>query len=297
MKRKKSNIVILLLLFAAFAATAAASAICTTEAHSRQSEKPPVAETAAPEAVPNADTEETGSESAAVPSEVTVEAAPAVVEILTPPNEPVVPAQEETQERPEDTSAEPASMENTLFIGDSRTVGLSEYAQIEGAHFFSTVGLSVYDVNEEKISVPEIGKVTLGELLANRQYDRIYIMLGINELGYPFEQTVKKYRELIETIQDMQEGVPIFVQANLHVTKERSDRDKVINNPAIDALNEYISQFADNENIFYLDANCIFDDVDGALDQEKSGDTAHPLAKYYQEWGNWIAAETGKLLA
>ena len=191
----------------------------------------------------------------------------------------------------------PASMENTLFIGDSRTVGLAEYAQMDEAHFFATVGMSVYDVDTAKVSVPDVGKVTLSELLKNYQYDKIYVMLGINELGYPFEKTLEKYSTLIQSIQEAQPDTLVFVQANLHVTKETSDNDKVINNPTIDAFNDNISQLADDERVFYLDANCIFDDADGALSESKSGDNAHPLAKYYQEWGNWIAEQTGAILA
>lgn len=204
---------------------------------------------------------------------------------------------ENAEQEEKNTPVTPVSMENTLFIGDSRTVGLSEYAQMKGANFFATVGMSVYEIDKVKVSVPDIGKVTLSELLEHQQYDRIYVMLGINELGYPFEKLVKKYGDFIQYIQSLQPDSTVFILANLHVTKSRSDSDKVINNPAIDSFNEAISEFADNEHSFYLDANCIFDDADGALSEEKSGDTAHPLAKYYQEWGSWIAAQTGAILS
>ena len=188
-------------------------------------------------------------------------------------------------------------MENALFIGDSRTVGLAEYAQMDDAHFFAAVGMTVYGVDTANVSVPHVGKVALSELLRSHSYDKIYIMLGINELWYPVEKTLEKYCALIQSIQEAQPDALIFLQANLHVTKSRSDNDKVINNPKIDTFNDHISQLADHERIFYLDANCIFDDADGALSEAKSGDHAHPLAKYYQEWGNWIAEQTGAILS
>ena len=204
---------------------------------------------------------------------------------------------ENTEESPADTIIAPASMENTLFIGDSRTVGLAEYAQMGDAHFFAAVGMTVYSVDTANVSVPHVGKVTLSELLKNHSYDKIYIMLGINELGYPVEKTLEKYCALIQSIQEAQPNTLIFVQANLHITKSRSDNDKVINNPKIDTFNDHISQLADNERVFYLDANCIFDDADGALSEAKSVDHAHPMAKYYQEWGNWIAEQTGAIFS
>lgn len=201
-----------------------------------------------------------------------------------------------TQEDPTIPAAS-ASMENTLFIGDSRTVGLSEYAELEGVEFFATEGLNVYEVNDIRLSVPNVGKVTLSELLNSRQYDRIYVMLGINELGYPFESLVKKYVDFIRYIQCMQPDSTVFIMANLHVRKNRSDNDPVINNTKINLFNETVSALADNEQIYYLDANCIFDDADGAMSEEKSGDDAHPLGKYYREWGKWIAEQTGAILS
>lgn len=192
----------------------------------------------------------------------------------------------------------PSPMENTLFIGDSRTVGLSEYAEIDGADFFASVGTGVFNIEKVTLSVaPDRDKETLAEVLQQRQYDRIYIMLGINELGYPFEMLVQRYHNFIQSVQSLQPDSMIFVLANLHVTQSRSDTDAFINNATINALNEAISALADNQHIFYLDANCIFDDANGALDPEKSYDSAHPLGKYYQEWGNWIAEQTGSILS
>ena len=304
MKRKKTNLfVILFLLFSALVVTSAAKAFCDPHVLESSNEEVPVTtipedEDGAVEIIPTieelTEAETLPSEQAEIPlRQESPSCSPQAVE-STENKEPSI---GNTEGTPEDAMIVPASMENTLFIGDSRTVGLAEYAQMDEAHFFATVGMSVYDIDTAKVSVPHVGKVTLSELLKNYQYDKIYVMLGINELGYPFEKTLEKYSALIQSIQEAQPDTLVFVQANLHVTKERSDNDKVINNPTIDAFNDNISQLADDERVFYLDANCIFDDADGALSESKSGDNAHPLAKYYQEWGNWIAEQTGAILA
>lgn len=185
---------------------------------------------------------------------------------------------------------------NALFIGDSRTVGLMEYAEIENADFFCTVGMSVYNIHEKPVSVPNVGKVTLTELLENKKYDKIYIMLGINEVGYEFSSTVSTYSELLDFIQNSQPESIIFIQANLHVTQSRSDSDEIVNNPAINGLNSELSKLADGKNKFYLDANILFDDTNGSLSADKTGDSAHPYAKYYVEWGKWIIRQTASLI-
>lgn len=188
------------------------------------------------------------------------------------------------------------SMDDALFIGDSRTVGLMEYAGIDGADYFCTVGMSVYNIHKKPVSVPNVGKVTLTELLNGKKYGKIYIMLGINEVGYKFSSTVEKYSELIEFIKDKQPNAVIFIQANLHVSKSRSDSDKVVNNIAINGLNAELAKLADGKSKFYLDANILFDDKTGALSSDKSEDSTHLYAKYYKEWGEWIIKQTASLI-
>lgn len=187
-------------------------------------------------------------------------------------------------------------MEDALFIGDSRTVGLMEYSDLKEATFFSAVGMSVYNIWEREVSVPKAGKVTLEKLLDEKQYGKIYVMLGINELGYRFEQTVNRYRQFIDRIMEEQPNAKIFVMANLHVTKRRSEKDNVINNKAIDKFNNAISVLADNKNIFYLDVNFLFDDKEGNLDEKKAFDNAHIYAGYYIEWSTWIRNKTKEML-
>lgn len=188
------------------------------------------------------------------------------------------------------------SMDDALFIGDSRTVGLMEYSGIDGADFFCTVGMSVYNIHNNPVSVPNIGKIALTDLLNSKKYGKIYIMLGINEVGYDFDRTVEKYAELIDMIKNAQPNAVVFIQANLHVSKNRSDSDEVINNTAIDELNEKLSKLADGNSVFYLDANVLFDDDTGSLSSEKTEDSTHLYAKYYKEWGNWIVMQTSSLI-
>lgn len=182
-----------------------------------------------------------------------------------------------------------------LFIGDSRTVGLMEYGNIKNADFFANSGMSVYNIYKKKISVSKVGKVSLEKLLSKKKYDRIYVMMGINEGGYEFNKTVGKYKSMIKFIMKRQPKAKIIIQANLHVTKKRSNSDKYINNKRINKFNKAISKIADNKKIFYIDANVLFDDKNGNLDKKKTSDEVHPYAKYYSKWGKWIVNKTASI--
>ena len=219
-------------------------------------------------------------------------------------NDRVSSQQQETSEAesPQSSAEEPSvpkgefTMSDALMIGDSRTVGISEYAQMDGVDFFCDVGMSSYNIDDKKISVSSVGSVTLNELLEKKQYGKIYIMLGINEIGYKLDTIVKRFTDLTKTIQQKQPDAIIFIEANLHVTKKRSDSDKVVNNEALNKFNTAISELANNQTIFYLDINTVFDDATGNLDAEKTRDNTHIYAKYYREWAEWIVNQSKQLL-
>lgn len=186
------------------------------------------------------------------------------------------------------------SNSETLFIGDSRTVGIKEYAAIKTADFYCSVGMSVYNINQQEVDVAGVGKVDLDTLLGKRTYGKIYVMLGINEIGYDFNTTVRKYASLLQSIREKQPDAIIFVEANLHVSKRKSDSDNLANNSAINRFNAAISGFADDKSCFYLDVNPIFDDGYGNLRADMTGDGVHLYAKYYIDWAEWLEKETTK---
>lgn len=193
--------------------------------------------------------------------------------------------------KPEDAHfsvADESYFNDALFIGDSRTMGLWEYGQLEGATFFANTGMSVYNINEKKVEVPGLGKVTLEQLLSKRTFGKVYVMLGINELGYNKAATLERYKELIGWLGEKNPDAIIYIEANLHVTAERSKSDDIITNENIDAYNEAIAAFIDNKKVFYIDVNEIFDDENGSLGQQYTSDSTHILGKYYTVWGDWI---------
>lgn len=184
--------------------------------------------------------------------------------------------------------------DDALFIGDSRTVGISEYGDLNNATFFANTGMSVYNIFEKNVSVPQVGKLKLEQLLTYKKFGKIYIMLGINELGYNQEKTLKKYKDLLKFVQEKQSNAIIYIEANLHVAAERSNKDKTINNININKINNEISKLADNEKIFFIDVNEKFDDENGNLSSNYTQDNVHIYAKYYKEWSDWLSQNAVK---
>lgn len=195
------------------------------------------------------------------------------------------------EEKPKFQTVERDYFDDALFVGDSRTVGLMEYGNLENASFFADSGMSVYGLALKKITVPGKGKVTFDEVLAEKQYAKIYLMLGVNELGYHFETTKTRFEQTVEKICAAQPDAIIYLCANLHVTKAQSEKDKIYNNQNINLINEVIAALADGEKLIYLDVNELFDDEEGYLNEEYTSDAFHVLGKYYEDWVDWLCTK------
>lgn len=185
------------------------------------------------------------------------------------------------------------SFPNTLFIGDSRTVGLRDYGKLSDATFFCNVGLNAYRVFSESVEVAGVGKVTLNQLLDKKQFDQVYVMLGINELGYNPATTAKKYEAIVSGIHAKQPNAKIIINSTLHVTKACNDitegNKAIFTNKRINDFNALIAALADNDKVFYLDINPAFDDANGHMTAEyAAGDGIHIKAKYYLLWRDYL---------
>ena len=117
-------------------------------------------------------------------------------------------------------------------------------------------------------------------------------MLGINELGYEFERSIRKYRSVVEQIESLQPDAELYLEANLHVTKKKSESDGIYNNRNIDRFNQYIKDLTDGNGRIFLDVNERFDDGNGNLSPDYTADDAHVMGKYYAIWAEWIRTAT-----
>lgn len=184
--------------------------------------------------------------------------------------------------------------DDALFIGDSRTVGLFEYGQIEDrAQFYAQTSLMIYEVmeNPKAIVKTEDGKefITVEEALSEKQFGKIYMMLGLNEMGFGTPESFgKAYGAVVSRIRELQPDAVIYIQSIMHVAGEKNQTDPVYNNTNIDLRNQPLMQLADNEHIFYLDINEALCDETGCLVSDWTFDQVHLKAAYYQVWKDYL---------
>ena len=195
------------------------------------------------------------------------------------------------------TTEYPYSIENisyfndAIFLGDSRTLGISDYAGLDEADFYCDSGMTIFKLLEsDGVTCQKTGnKENLTSVLQQNKYGKIYIMLGMNELGYGnTEMYLEQYRKVVNQIREWQPDSIIYIMANLHVSREKNNPETEFNNININDKNAASALLANGTDIFYLDANPLFTDSEGFLNSELSFDGVHLYAQHYDIWREFL---------
>lgn len=178
--------------------------------------------------------------------------------------------------------------DDALFVGDSLTEDLKKYSGLDNASYFYHVGLNIYQLFETPKTCAITG-LTFDRTLRAHQYKKIYVMLGINEMGTgDTAYFVRHYSSALKKIRELQPDAILYIESILPVTAEKSEADSTFNNPNIRERDAGLQKLANGKNIFYLDVASALEDESGNLPQEYSGDDVHLKAKYYPLWTNFL---------
>ena len=184
---------------------------------------------------------------------------------------------------------EPDYYADALFLGDSRIGGLGVYSGWTEATFCYKNGLSIYNMMEATVNAGFGLNTTVPEVLAARQYGKIYVMFGINEIGTGYSSDfAEKFGENLAIIRAYQPDAKIIILANTYVTKSKDLSSDVFNNDNVNSKNAAIAKFANGEDIFYFDMNPALVDDEGYMREEISRDGIHITAQYYYLWVDWM---------
>ena len=175
---------------------------------------------------------------------------------------------------------------NVAFIGDSRTQAFLAYTGLTEVVDYTNIGLMVDTAITKKIVTDKNGeKITILEDLKNNNVNTIYIMLGINELGWVYNSIfIQKYEELIDKIKEVKPECEIILQSIIPVTKTKSDNDKIYNNNKIKEYNKLITELANKKKIKFIDLVPIITDEKGNLPENASSDGIHLNKEYCLKW-------------
>lgn len=186
----------------------------------------------------------------------------------------VVPAQSD--------SVDDSYFSDAVFIGDSRMEGFRNASGITQGTFLTGVGLSINDMDKQIISTAD-GNISVYQGLSGRQYKRIYLMLGTNDLGfYPWDQFQPTFEKAIKQFHALQPDAVIYICSVIYVEESKIAKGfEYDNNQNVQTINQYIlSTCEDLWYSYYLNLNEIFSDGNHELIPGASADGIHLEPEY-----------------
>lgn len=197
--------------------------------------------------------------------------------------------------------------DNAVFIGDSISYGLNLYVtekRAEGenvfgkAQFLTSGSLSyanaLWDVSDQSVHPLYNGeKMKLEEAVAQIKPDKIYILLGTNDVAmYGVDATIANADAQIAKLLEASPNARIIIQSVTPKFITESNADDDLNNGEIDSLNAALEEFAKEKGYVYLDIASQFKDGNGGLasdycsDKENMG--IHFTNAAYEMWIDYL---------
>ena len=184
---------------------------------------------------------------------------------------------------------------DAVFLGDSRTDGLRLYSGLTEGTFLCLTGATVESVfTKAAWKQPDGTQVPLLDALAAQENcGKIYLMLGINELGWAGtdifrDQSIK----LLERLREDHPEAEIYIQAILPVSAAQEAKKSYVNNDRIADYNEVWRELAHELDIPYLEVGEVLTGEDGCLPKNLTYDGVHLTPKGCKIWLEYLRTHT-----
>ena len=209
---------------------------------------------------------------------------------------PGLPAYDFSQPAPEREAVDNSYFEDAAFVGDSRTDGFLIYSGIGCGKNLTSNGLSIFKLAEKKALTINGTQYTLLEALALEQYGKVYLSLGINELGYyDDEGFYRSYCEAIDTIREIQPNAVIYIQGLIPVNETviaQTGGRAYLTNEHLRIYNDLMRQAAQEKQVVFLDLYSEFVNENGELPAEASKDGVHLRSDWCKQWLAYLQTHT-----
>lgn len=185
--------------------------------------------------------------------------------------------------------------QDAVFVGDSRTDGLQLYGGITEGTFICYKGLTSFEFDNKKCIKTDQGKLTALEALSSKEYGKVFLMLGLNELGYTTKEFAQRYAIMLDQIVAAQPNAMIYIQPVVPINNQKAQEKKqpyYITNEKIAEFNTEISRLAEEKQLLFLDVSQGLTDETGQLPYDHTTDGVHFSKGWYQQWYTYLKAHT-----
>lgn len=196
---------------------------------------------------------------------------------------------------PESEPVDDSYFDDAVFIGNSRTEGLKMYSGLTKSTFITEVGLTVDSIFTDYCNISGGYKNLAFSELESREFGKVYIMLGMNELGWVYDDVFKEdYGKIIDRIREINPDAVIYIQSILPVSKWKDSNDSTYTIANVDRLNARLRELADEKEVHYVDVAEGIMDEEGYLPYEATLDGVHLVPEYCVKWLDYLKTHTAQ---
>lgn len=184
---------------------------------------------------------------------------------------------------PESAPVPASYFDDAVFIGDSISEGLHNYADDKqsfgDAVFLTSVSLSatnaLWDVSSRSVHPRYEGeKRKIEDVVPLTGASKVYLMLGMNDIiAVGVDKAAINFEKLCDRILENAPEVQLFVQSVTPLAGEgETSGEHELNNETISAYNEQLKELCAKRGWYYLDVASALSDETGRLDRSICSD-------------------------
>ncbi len=184
---------------------------------------------------------------------------------------------------------------DAVMIGDSRTEGFKLFSGLTQGEYMAHTGLMIFKIFDTEINFNG-EKMTVPEALDKGTYGKVYISLGVNELGmYDDQGYHDNFVKFVDLVREKQPDATIYIQllipVNTQKCKDKGQADYVTNEQ-IGVYNDLLRQVAQEKEVFLVDPAQAIVDETGEPPYDVTADGVHFQPSGYQLWYEYLTKHT-----
>jgi len=190
---------------------------------------------------------------------------------------------------PERTPLDNTFFSDAAFIGNSLIEGLRLFSGITECDYYAATSMSVMGVDSVLAVTLDNGSTgTILQGVAQKPYAKVYILLGINEIGCETSYFKEAYGNMLDSIRASQPDADIYIMSLTPVSYYKSSTSDLFNMTRINAYNKALHELAEEKSCFYLDICSALAGPDGYLPADVTSDGVHFSAAQYAVWADYL---------
>lgn len=183
--------------------------------------------------------------------------------------------------------------DDALLLGNSHCGGLSMYGEIERADVCFSYGGSIFSGLDTLCRDRHERSFTMRSLLTEKQYKKIILIYGTNEMGYDIYYLRPHFEAFLDRVAELQPEARFWLctapPVDPELAEDGIDDVEIFTVENCRAVNDMIRSIAEERGYGLLDVFGLFADEEGVLPREDTGDGIHLTREGYRTWGKWLS--------